>query len=188
MSEFKITKTSFRDLFILETFPFKDERGTFSKLFCHSSMQDVIQKRQIKQINYSYTRKIGTVRGFHFQYPPFSEFKLVTCLKGKIFDVVIDLRKGSPTFLKNHSMILDEGDNLALCIPEGFAHGFQSLSKNSEILYFHTEKYMPKAEGNIYPLDSKVAVEWPLECTEISDKDLKAPCLDISNFKGLETS
>lgn len=184
MSSIKIRKTTFQNLFLLERIPHSDKRGTFTRLFCNSSLPIAIKDKNITQVNHSFTHKKGSVRGLHFQYPPHSEVKIVTCLKGQVYDVVVDLRQGSPTFLQHYSIILKEEHNLSLCIPDGFAHGFQTLSNNCELLYFHTADYRPEAEGGINALDSTLEIDWPLQFLEISDKDRQIPPLP-KDFTGI---
>ncbi|MBT3668472.1 MAG: dTDP-4-dehydrorhamnose 3,5-epimerase family protein [Opitutae bacterium] len=180
----KTRKTTFNNLFVLERIPHSDKRGSFTRLFCDASLPIALSDKHITQENHSFTHKKGIVRGLHFQYPPHSEVKIVTCLKGEIYDVVVDLRKGSSTFLQHYSIILKEGDDLSLFIPEGFAHGFQTLSNNCELLYFHTAAYEPKAEGGINALDSTLEIDWPLKFEETSEKDHQIPPLP-KDFAGL---
>jgi len=128
----------------------------------------------IKQVNYTVTNIAGSVRGLHFQVPPFAEIKLVTCIKGTIFDVAVDIRENSPTFLQYESRILSAESNLSFLIPEGFAHGFQTLEANCEILYLHSEEHKPHYEKKINVKDPKIGISWPLEITNISQDHLSA--------------
>ena len=138
---------------------------------------------RLEEINHCYTKKKGTLRGMHFQIGRYKEDKIITCLKGKIFDVVVDLRKKSKNFLKWKSFILNENSNKSLFIPKGFAHGYQSITNDTEILYFVTSKYSPKHEKGINPLSDFLNIKWPIKKKIISDKDIKLPKLE-SNFKG----
>jgi dTDP-4-dehydrorhamnose 3,5-epimerase len=147
-------------------------------------LAEVFGSRPVAQINRSFTRTRGVVRGMHFQHPPHAEIKLVTCLHGEVFDVAIDLRQNSPTFLKWHAEILNGENHRTLAIPAGFAHGFQTLAEDCEMLYLHSAAYAPDAEAGIHPLDPRVAVKWPLEITELSPRDSAHPYLTES-FQGI---
>ncbi|MFX1594266.1 MAG: dTDP-4-dehydrorhamnose 3,5-epimerase family protein, partial [Promethearchaeota archaeon] len=127
----------------------------------------------------------GTIRGMHFQYPPKAEIKIVKCISGSVYDVAIDLRKDSSSFLKWHAEVLSDKNMKLLYIPEGFAHGFQTLENNTEICYFVTEFYYPEYEGGIVYNDPKINIKWPLEMTNISDKDREIKLLN-DDFKGIE--
>lgn len=166
-----IEKTPFDKLYIINEDIHSDMRGSFSKIFSFDMYQEILYQEQIKQINYSRNTTKGTFRGFHFQYPPFNETKVVKCIKGKVLDMVIDIRKNSKTFLKLFSIELSQNDHKMLLIPNGFAHGFLTLEDNSELLYLHTQEYVPNSEGGINLLDPKLKVELPIEIRVISDKD-----------------
>lgn len=161
-----------------------DERGTFSRLFCASELANILQGRKIVQINHSVTRRRGAVRGLHFQQPPFAEMKLVRCLRGSVWDVAVDLRKGSDTFLHWHAEELTPANEKMIVIPEGFAHGFQTLEADSELLYLHTEFYHPESEGGYPPTDARISIQWPLTISALSDRDAShAPVTD--DFQGI---
>jgi dTDP-4-dehydrorhamnose 3,5-epimerase len=121
----------------------------------------------------------------HFQRPPYAETKFVSCLRGEVFDVAVDLRRGSPTFLFWHGEILSADNHRTMVIPEGFAHGFQTLCDDCEMLYFHSAAYHEAAEGGVNALDPLLAIKWPLEVTTLSDRDLAHPRL-VGEFKGLD--
>ena len=140
-------KNIFKGLKLIDHSFFKDKRGEFKKLFCKDYYSGYL-KKEIKQINISTSKRVGTIRGFHYKCYNKDEEKIVTCLNGKIHDVIIDLRKSSPTFLKSLSFELSENDKYSLFIPKGFAHGYQSLSPRSQVLYFHTNTYKPEYEGD----------------------------------------
>jgi dTDP-4-dehydrorhamnose 3,5-epimerase len=180
----KVQHCPFKDAFVLELEPFEDHRGMFCRLFCQNDLQQMGIHSTIRQINHSRTRKKGAVRGMHFQYPPMAETKFVTCLRGSVFDVMIDLRSGSPDFIKWHGEVISIDNRKMLVIPEGFAHGFQALEDDAELLYFHTEFYSPEHEGGIRCDDPLVAVSWPEEITDLSDRDRRHPFL-TSNFRGI---
>jgi dTDP-4-dehydrorhamnose 3,5-epimerase len=180
----KIEQTLLKDAVVIEPEPFSDDRGLFVRVFCQQEFQDFLCGKYIVQINQSITRQKGAIRGMHFQWPPMSEIKIVKCLYGSVFDVMIDLRKNSPTFLKWHGEILTADNMKMVYIPEGFAHGFQTLEANSELLYFHTEFYTPDHEGGVCYNDPKIGIKWPLEVTEISDKDERYSLL-VQDFGGI---
>lgn len=167
----KIIPIELQGAVIIETDILQDPRGSFARLFCQEELQELHKNQTIDQINYSFTRKAGTVRGMHFQKPPFSEIKLVRCLKGKIFDVIVDIRKNSPTFLKWHGEELSAENFKMIYIPKGFAHGFQTLEDNSELLYLHNGFYTPEAESGIRYDDRLININWPIKLTEISKRD-----------------
>ena len=182
---FNLKTTKIRDLKIAVRNPIFDQRGYFERLFCINELNDLVADRNILQINRSFTEIMGTVRGLHYQIPPKSEMKLVSCIKGEIFDVSVDLRKNSRTFLNWHGEKLSESNNKTILIPEGFAHGFQTLSDNVELIYFHTALYDPNSERGINPVDSALAIDWPLEISQISNRDKKHPFID-NKFSGIQ--
>ena len=180
----KIKQTPLQDSFIIEPEPFMDDRGLFARVFCQNELRNILRDKNIVQINHSLTRQKGAIRGMHFQYPPMAEIKMVKCLGSSVFDVIIDLRKGSPTFLKWHGVILSAENMKMIYVPEGFAHGFQTLEENCELLYFHTEFYSPEHEGGVRYNDPKVGIKWPLEITDVSERDQNHQLLS-RNFKGV---
>jgi dTDP-4-dehydrorhamnose 3,5-epimerase len=163
--------TSLNGLQIITSKLKSDKRGSFSRLFCAHELANAIGERKIVQINQSLTMKKGAVRGLHFQKPPHAEMKLVRCLKGCVWDVAVDLRANSPTLFQWHAEKLSAESNNMMVIPEGFAHGFQVLEPDSMLLYLHTAYYAPESEGGLHPNDPKLAIEWPLEITELSERD-----------------
>ncbi len=181
----KFVKTKLNGLIIIEPEPFLDERGKFYRIYCENELKEIGHRKKIAQINQSFINNKGAVRGMHFQYPPKTEIKIVKCLKGSVLDVAIDLRKNSDNFLGWHSEILSEKNMKMLYIPEGFAHGFQALEKNSELLYLHTEFYSPDYEQGIKYDDPKIGINWPLEITDVSERDKSFKLIDDS-FKGIE--
>ena len=163
---------------------FKDFRGKLSRVFCTESLKKKNLSFNIKQINHVLVKKKATIKGMHIQLQPFNEIKLVKVIKGKIFDVALDLRKNSKNFLKYKVFILDSSTNNLLIIPKGFAHGFQSLTNNCEIIYCHSETYNPKKELSINPLDPNISINWPLKKPIISSKDLNSQYI-YDDFKGI---
>ena len=182
---FDFQKTSLEGLFKIDRKPITDSRGAFSRFFCIEEFKEVGFNHSIQQINHSITKQKGTVRGLHFQYPPFSETKIVSCVKGSVFDVAVDLRQNSPTFLQWHAEILSNENQSTLFIPDGFAHGFQTLEDNCELLYLVSNIYAPDSEGGVHALDSKIAINWPLEVVKMSKRDSTQPNIN-KGFKGIE--
>lgn len=184
MSRFSTHSTPIVDLTLLQRHPIGDDRGYLERLFCQSDLQDILGSRDIVQINHTLTTRAGTVRGMHFQYPPHAEMKLVTCLWGEVFDIALDLRQDSPTFLQWHGEILSAENHRTFVIPEGCAHGFQTLSDRCELLYCHTAPYTSEAEGGVRHDDPRINIVWPLAITEISQRDLSHPLL-TQDFGGI---
>ena len=184
MSRFTVEQTQIAGLQLIQRKPMGDERGHLERLFCTRDLEPLIGDRGIVQINHTLTAKAGTVRGMHFQHPPYAEMKLVSCLRGKVFDVTVDLRKDSPTFLQWHREILSEEKHSTLCIPEGFAHGFQTLTEDCELIYLHTAAYAPDAEAGLNALDPRLAIAWPMPVLERSARDQQHANL-TSDFSGL---
>lgn len=183
--KFKFIKTKIKGIYVIIPNPFEDHRGMFMRIYCKNEFKEIDFQKEIININHSATKIKGSIRGMHFQYPPKAEFKIIKCIKGSIFDVAVDLRKNSPTLLKYYSEILSADNMKMLFVPEGFAHGFQSLEKDIEMIYYTTEFYYPEYEGGIRYNDPKINVKWPLKITEISDKD-KNQSLLSDNFEGIE--
>ncbi len=181
----KFLETKLKDLFVIEPEQYQDHRGKFLRIFCENEFSEINFQKKIVQINQSSTKLKGLIRGMHFQYPPKAEIKIVRCIKGSIFDVALDLRKNSYTFLKWRGETLSEENAKSYYIPEGFAHGFQTLEEDTVLLYLHTEFYNPKYEGGIRYNDPIVKIEWPLEIEEVSERDKNFKLLD-KDFKGLE--
>ena len=179
-----LVETNIHGVRVIESAVFQDNRGAFSRLFCSRELQAVIGQRTIVQINHSKTHSVGAVRGMHYQNPPHAEMKIVRCLKGRVFDVAVDLRQGSPTFLKWTAVELTPKNRFAFVIPEGCAHGFQVLEEDSELLYLHTEFYTPGAESAVRFEDPRIGVNWPLTPTDLSARDLTHPHLK-ENFEGM---
>lgn len=185
MSRFVIDCAPIAGLQVIRRHPLGDERGYLERMFCSEELQSTIGARQVTQINRTRTAKRGTVRGMHFQHPPHAEMKLVSCLRGEVFDVAVDLREGSPTFLKWYAEILTKDNHKTFAIPEGFAHGFQTLSDDCELLYFHTAVYQPKAEAGLNALDDRLSIDWPFPVTERSMRDQLHPALG-DDFMGIK--
>ena len=181
----KLQETKLNGSYLIKRENYKDKRGSFDRIFCQTNLKNLLKTKNICQINRTFTKKEGTIRGLHFQYPPYAEAKIVSCLRGKVWDVAIDIRKGSPTFLKYHSVILSEENLESFFIPEGFAHGFQTLTNDCEMLYFHTADYNLESEGTINALDHRLKIKWPKIITDRSERDNNHPMLK-ENFLGIE--
>jgi dTDP-4-dehydrorhamnose 3,5-epimerase len=180
----EITDTLLAGLKVLQRRPIEDSRGYFCRFFCLNDLEQAGFSKPIAQINHTFTCHSGAVRGLHFQYPPHGEIKIVSCLKGEIFDVALDIRRGSPTFLHWHAEILSGENFKSLLIPAGFAHGFQALSDHCELMYLHSEAYHPESEGAFNISDPRLAIQWPLAFTVLSDRDRQHPLIDAA-FKGI---
>ena len=183
-TRFTISNTALKDLHSLQRKPLGDERGYLERLFCTEELQAILSGKHIMQINHTFTKKKGTVRGLHYQHPPHAETKLVMCLQGEVFDVALDLRHNSPTFLQWHGELLSADNHKTLHIPEGFAHGFQTLTDNCELIYLHTAAYNAEAEDALNAQDPRLAINWPLEITELSSRDLNHPLIN-QNYQGI---
>ncbi len=178
MSRFDIRDLPLQGLKRVERHRAGDARGFLSRLFCADELAEAGWSKPIVQINHTYTALRGTVRGLHFQRPPRAEMKLVNCIRGEIWDVIVDLRPDSPTYLRWHAEPLSADNLHAVLIPEGCAHGFQALSNDVELLYGHSAAYAPNAEGGINARDPRLAIPWPIEITEISTRDDAFPFID----------
>ena len=183
-ARFDILPTPLADLRMLQRKPLGDSRGYLERLFCLQELAEILDERHIVQINHTLTASRGTVRGMHFQRPPHAETKFVSCLRGEVFDVAVDLRRGSPTFLLWHGEILSTDNHKTLVIPEGFAHGFQTLCDDCEMLYFHTAAYNALAEDGLNAQDPRLAINWPLRVQGQSTRDANHPMLN-TDFAGI---
>jgi dTDP-4-dehydrorhamnose 3,5-epimerase len=184
MARFDFIPTPLSGLTLVQRKRIEDHRGFLSRFYCADEYREAGFNKPIAQINHTLTRNKGAVRGMHFQFPPHVEAKLVSCLKGEIFDVAVDLRHGSPTFLQWHGAILSAQNSQSLFIPEGFAHGFQTLTEDCELIYLHTAAYHPESEGALNVVDPKLSITWPLARTEISERDRNHKMIE-QDFKGI---
>jgi len=172
---FDMLDTPLQGLKLIHRNPISDHRGYLERMFCVEEFQSLIPDGRIVQINHTLTAKRGAVRGLHFQHPPYTEIKIVSCLRGEVFDVAVDLRQGSPTFLHWHAEILSADNHRTLLIPEGFAHGFQTLTEGCELLYLHTAAYQPGAEVGLNAQDPRLDIRWPEAVLELSPRDAAHP-------------
>lgn len=170
--------------FVIEPKVLADDRGWFARFYCKNEFKEIGHEKEWVQLNHSVTNKKGSIRGMHYQVQPFREIKMVKCIAGAVYDVIVDLRKNSPTFLKWFGTELSAKNRKMLYIPEGFAHGFQCLEDNCELIYHHSEFYSPNSEGGIRHDDPMINIDWPIPVTVISQRDQSHARLD-ENFKGI---
>lgn len=171
MSRFEVTDTPLTGLKLVQRQRLGDSRGFLSRLFCADELAAAGFDQPIAQINHTFTARQGTVRGMHYQRPPHAEVKLVSCVRGEVWDVAVDVREGSPTYLRWHAARLSADNGLALLIPRGFAHGFQALTDDVELLYCHSAAHAAQAETGLNPLDERLGIGWPLPMAELSTSD-----------------
>jgi len=179
-----IFPTPLEGVVVVETTKHVDKRGEFFRAFCQTELASILGDRQIVQINISQTCSVGAVRGMHYQLPPHSEMKLIRCIKGRVWDVAVDLRANSSTYKQWHALELSAASAKMFVIPEGCAHGFQVLEEKSELLYLHTAFYTPESELGILYNDPKIKIQWPIEISDISERDRMHPLIN-SDFKGI---
>lgn len=184
MSRLTIIDTPIQGLSVIQRRHLDDARGFLTRIFCADELSPVGWTKPIAQINQTLTHKRGAIRGMHYQHPPGAEMKLVSCLKGKVWDVAVDIREDSPTFLQWHAEELSEENLSALLIPEGFAHGFQTLTDHVELLYLHSAPHSHQYEAALNPEDPSLAIAWPMSISEMSQKDKNHPLLN-GDFKGI---
>lgn len=184
MARFDFTPTPLSGLTLVQRKVNEDPRGFLSRFFCADEFREAGMDLPIAQINHTLTRSKGAVRGFHFQYPPHAETKLVSCLQGEIFDVAVDLRRESPTFLHWHGVTLSGRNRQSLLIPQGYAHGFQTLQEDCELIYLHSAAFHPSAEGAVNVVDPALRVVWPLAIAELSERDRHHKMIE-PNFQGI---
>ena len=177
----ELRPTPLAGVFELVGVPFVDHRGAFLNAFRASDDAWMASwgDRPIAQVNLSRTEAVGAVRGMHFQQAPHSEAKLVRCLRGRVWDVAVDLRPTSATFRQHHAVELCPAQANALLIPEGCGHGFQVLEAPSELLYLHSGAWVPAAEAGARFDDPQLAIPWPLPTLGLSDRDLALPLLEL---------
>lgn len=181
---FRINDTPIAGLKSVDRLRLGDERGFLSRMYCADALRAAGLIEPIAQINHTLTLHCGAIRGMHFQLPPYAEDKFISVVRGEVFDVAVDLRRHSPTFLQWHGEILSAENSRSLLIPKGFAHGFQTLTDGCELIYFHTASYRSEAERGVSPFDPTLSIDWPLEVTDISDRDRSHPPLN-QQFDGI---
>jgi dTDP-4-dehydrorhamnose 3,5-epimerase len=173
------TETKLKGAFLVDLERRKDSRGFFARAFCQNEFRTHRLKPIIAQANIASNSKAGTLRGMHFQYPPAAETKVVRCTRGAILDIIVDLRPESETYLQYVAVELNEDNQRALYVPERFAHGYQTLSDNTDTSYQVGEFYTPEAEAGLLYNDPRLGLHWPMPVTTISEKDQKFPLLDV---------
>lgn len=176
--------TNINGLYVIHPEKRKDERGEFARTFCKNNFKQIGFEKEFVQYNHSLNYKKGTIRGMHFQKPPYTEVKLIRCVQGAVYDVVVDLREGSETFLQHVAIELNAGNMISLLIPEGLAHGFQALEDNSALIYHHTQFYTASSDGGVRFDDPALKINWPLPPVAVSVKDRSYNLID-NNFKGI---
>jgi dTDP-4-dehydrorhamnose 3,5-epimerase len=176
--------TPLKGSYVIDLEPFFDDRGWFTRFYCKDEFRQIEHDKEWVQMNHSMTYKKGAVRGMHFQLAPYREIKMVRCIAGAVYDVIIDLRRGSESFLKWFGIELSAQNKKMIYIPEGFAHGFQCISDNCELIYHHTEFYKPGLEGGIMFKDPAIGIKWPLDVSLVSKRDESHPFID-EHFKGV---
>lgn len=182
---FHFRETSLSGSFLIEPVVREDNRGWFFRSFDETTFSRAGLNTQWLQMNHSYTKTKGTIRGMHFQYPPYSEVKMLRCVAGSVLDVIIDLRQDSSTFLQWFSVELSAINKKILYIPTGFAHGFQSLENDSELVYQHSANYQPGAEGGVFYNDQKIGIKWSLPVSIMSERDAAHPLI-TNDFTGIK--
>jgi dTDP-4-dehydrorhamnose 3,5-epimerase len=186
MGSLQIHGSDLEGVYAVDTKTIGDLRGIFARCFCELELESVLGGRRIVQANVSRTTSVGAIRGLHFQHVPHAEMKLIRCLRGRVWDIAVDLRANSPTFLKSHAEELSSSNMRMMIIPEGCAHGFQVLEPDSELLYLHTAAYDKASEGGVRYDDPRLKICWPLSVSDISERDRSHPLLSES-FPGINT-
>jgi dTDP-4-dehydrorhamnose 3,5-epimerase len=172
-------KTLPKELLLFKRPSFMDSRGDFQRIFDHNFFSSQLLVFKTKQINFSYNKLAGTIRGLHFQIPSFNENKIISCISGKIFDVIVDVRKKSKNYLKSYNVILSSKNKLSLFIPAGYAHGFQSLEDKTQIVYLHTKTFNKSLYRVINPFDKNINIKWKLKKFIISKQDKNKRNIDL---------
>lgn len=182
---FNFLPTAIAGVWLVRRKPIADARGFFARDYCAEEFRAIGLVQPIAQINHSHSRVAGTVRGLHFQHAPHHETKIVGCPVGRIYDVAVDLRRGSPTYLRWFGTELSAGNGARLVIPPGCAHGFQTLCDGAETLYYVTAPYHGAAEDGLSPFDPALDIRWPLAATEVSDRDAQRAPIDSATYPGI---
>lgn len=173
----KFIETKLKGLYVVEPELLSDERGKFARTYCKKEFAEINFDKEFVQMNFSLNYKKGTLRGMHYQTAPYEETKLIRCISGKVFDVAVDLRKNSGTYLQWFGTELSKENSKMMFIPEGFAHGFLTLEDNSELIYHHTQYFNPSAERGIRYDDKSVNIQFPGEVLIVSEKDRSYPLI-----------
>jgi dTDP-4-dehydrorhamnose 3,5-epimerase len=179
----RFTETKLAGAFLIELERHEDPRGFFARTFCRSEMTAHGLTGIVAQCNTAFTHRQGTLRGMHYQAPPAAETKLVRCIRGAVHDVIVDLRPDSPTYLQHVGVELTASNRVQLFVPEGFAHGYQTLEDETEILYLVSEFYAPDCERGLRHDDPALRISWPLPVTLISEKDSRWPSIEGATIR-----
>lgn len=177
-------ETNLSGVYIIKPHSLIDKRGFFARTFCKTEFLNIGFEVEFVQFNHPFNSLKGTIRGMHYQKPPFAETKLIRCVQGSVYDVAIDLRKNSPTYLQYFGTVLSSSNLNCIIIPEGFAHGFQTLEDNTSLIYHHTNYYTPNTEGGIRFDDPLINIQWQLPPVNISERDLSHPFIS-TNFQAI---
>lgn len=180
----KFLETKLEGAYIITPEPFVDGRGSFARVFCKNEFSAIGHKNEFVQINHSVNKLKGTFRGIHYQLPPFSEVKLIRCISGSVYDIIVDIRFGSPTFLEHIGIEISEENMKMMYVPAGFAHGFITLEDDSQLIYHHTAYYEPGHEAGLRFNDPLLQIELPITPVVITEKDNNHPLID-KGFKGI---
>ncbi len=180
----KFHPTPFSGVWLIEPTLVADERGWFTRTFCSDTFREKGLRHEFVQANHSHCVQAGILRGLHYQVPPSAEAKLVRCIRGEVFDVIVDVRKGSATFLQWFGQTLSADNRCMIYVPEGFAHGYQAIEAGSELAYQASSAYAPKFEHRIRFDDPRIGIKWPIEAAILSPKDESTTWLD-SDFQGV---
>lgn len=176
----QFTETPLKGAFLIDLEKKEDERGFFARVFCTKEFEQLNLKSHFVQVNNSFSQKRGTLRGIHYQLPPKGEIKLVRCIQGALYDLIIDLRSFSPTYLQWFGVELNSENRQMIYVPEGFGHAFLTLKDNTEALYMVSEFYAPEYERGLRYDDPLFQIKWPLKPVVISNKDLNHPPFNTS--------
>lgn len=174
----KFTPTPLAGSYVIDVQEIADDRGFFARAFCAREFEEHGLQPAVAQMNLSTNHKAGTLRGLHYQLPPATEAKCIRCLKGAIYDVIVDMRADSPTYLQHFGIELSAENRTALYVPDMFAHAYLTLTDGAEALYSVSEFYTPGVEAGLRFDDPALGIEWPHEITVVSDKDRAWPLLE----------
>jgi dTDP-4-dehydrorhamnose 3,5-epimerase len=179
-------ETPLAGAYVVTLTPRSDNRGWFARTFCQDEFAQIGHTEPWVQMNHSMTHQAGAIRGMHFQHPPYAEIKLVRCIAGRVFDVIVDLRADSTTFGNWFGAELSADNYKMMYIPKGFAHGFQTLTTDCQLLYCHSNYYTPDSEGAVRFDDPRINIQWPLPVTDLSNRDASHPLL-TDEFGGISS-
>ncbi|MFC4168375.1 dTDP-4-dehydrorhamnose 3,5-epimerase [Teichococcus aestuarii] len=181
----KFHKTPLQDAYVIEMEPRADERGFFARAFCEQEFAEAGLVSRYAQVNNSFNPRKGTLRGMHYQLPPAAEVKLVRCLRGALYDVIVDMRPDSASYGKHFGIELNDENRKMLYVPRGFAHGFVTLRDDTEAFYMVSDAYMPGGERGLRYDDPHLGIDWPIQPELVSEKDRSWPLFD-AGFHAVE--